>query len=146
MPNIYVSKQINDRIWAGVAVNVPFGLETNWDPAWVGRFHATKSRVQTINVNPTIAVKVIDKLSIGAGFDYQHLSADFDQVVAYGGISVRQGAAGRRSGRGRARSWRSWAARRASPRKPRWRSPAPRTATASTSAPCTRSASRPRSP
>ncbi len=87
VPNLYVSKQINDRIWAGVAVNVPFGLETNWDPAWRGRFHATKSAVQTINVNPTIAVKVTDQLSIGAGFDYQHLSADFDQVVAYGGIS-----------------------------------------------------------
>ncbi len=87
VPNMYVSKQINDRIWAGIAVNVPFGLETNWDPTWRGRFHATKSAVQTINVNPTIAVKVMDKLSIGAGFNYQHLSADFDQVVAYGGIS-----------------------------------------------------------
>jgi long-chain fatty acid transport protein len=87
VPNIYISKQINDRIWAGVAVNVPFGLETNWDPQWLGRFHATKSRVQAINVNPTIAVKVIKGLSIGAGFNYQRLSADFNQVVAYGGIS-----------------------------------------------------------
>jgi len=87
VPNIYVSKQINDRIWAGVAVNVPFGLETSWDPAWLGRFHATKSRVQTINVNPTIAVKVAEGLSIGAGFNYQHLSADFNQVAAFGGIS-----------------------------------------------------------
>jgi long-chain fatty acid transport protein len=88
VPNMYVSKQITDRIWAGVAVNVPFGLETNWDPQFLGRFHATKSRVQTINVNPTIAVKVIEGLSIGAGFDYQHLSADFNQVAAFGGISA----------------------------------------------------------
>ncbi len=87
VPNLYLSKQINDRIWAGLAVNVPFGLETNWDPAWVGRFHATKSRVQAINVNPTIAVKLIEGLSIGAGFDYQRLSADFNQVAAFGGIS-----------------------------------------------------------
>jgi long-chain fatty acid transport protein len=72
----------------GVAVNVPFGLETNWDPDWVGRFHATKSKVQAINVNPTVAVKVIDKLSVGVGFSYQHLSADFNQVVAYGGLAV----------------------------------------------------------
>jgi long-chain fatty acid transport protein len=90
VPNFYVSKQITDRIWVGAAVNVPFGLETNWDPDWVGRFHATKSRVQAINVNPTVAVKVTDMLSVGVGLDYQHLSADFDQVVAYGGIAYAQ--------------------------------------------------------
>ncbi len=93
VPNFYVSKQITDRIWVGAAVNVPFGLETNWDPDWVGRFHATKSRVQAINVNPTVAVKVTDKLSVGVGLDYQHLSADFDQVVAYGGIAYAQASA-----------------------------------------------------
>jgi len=87
VPNAYASGQVTDRIWLGLGVNVPFGLETNWDPAWMGRFHATKSKVQTINVNPTIAVKLSDAFSIGVGANYQHLTADFGQQAAYGSLA-----------------------------------------------------------
>ena len=127
-------------------MNVPFGLETNWDPAWIGRFHATKSRVQAINVNPTVAVKVIEGLSIGAGFDYQHMSADFDQVVAFGGISYAKAQAAGGAAAAGAILAQLGGRRRASPRRRRWPSQAPRTAGASTSAPSTRSTTRPRSP
>jgi long-chain fatty acid transport protein len=87
VPNAYVSGQVTDRIWLGVAVNVPFGLETDWDPAWIGRFHATKSKVEALNINPTIAIKVSDSFSIGAGASYQHLKADLGQQVAYGSLA-----------------------------------------------------------
>ncbi len=87
VPNTYVSGQLSKRIWVGAGVNAPFGLETDWDPTWMGRFYATKSKVQTINVNPTVAVKVTDKLSLGAGVDWQHLKADLGQNAAYGGIA-----------------------------------------------------------
>ncbi len=87
VPNGYVSAQVADRVFVGVGLNVPFGLETSWDPNWVGRFHATNSKVHVVNVNPTVAFKVNDFLSLGAGVDYQHLTADLGQRVAYGGIS-----------------------------------------------------------
>jgi long-chain fatty acid transport protein len=87
VPNAYVSGQVTERIWLGVGVNVPFGLETDWDPAWMGRFHATKSKVQTINVNPTIAIALSDTFSIGGGASYQHLKADLGQNLAYGSLA-----------------------------------------------------------
>jgi len=87
VPNGYLSGQLGERLWVGVGVNAPFGLETSWDEAWMGRFHATRSKVQAINVNPTIAFKVNDVLSIGAGASWQHLKADFNSGVAYGGLS-----------------------------------------------------------
>jgi long-chain fatty acid transport protein len=87
VPNAYVSGQVTDRIWLGVSVNVPFGLETDWDPAWTGRFHATNSKVETINVNPTIAIALSDTFSIGGGVSYQHLTADLGQQVAYGSLA-----------------------------------------------------------
>src|SRR5512143_513630 len=67
VPNGYLSGQVTERIWLGVGVNIPFGLETNWDPAWMGRFHATKSKVQALTVSPTIALQLSDTLSIGGG-------------------------------------------------------------------------------
>jgi long-chain fatty acid transport protein len=87
VPNGYLSGQVTEGIWLGVGFNVPFGLETDWDPSWMGRFHATKSKVQALNVNPTIAIKLSDNLSIGGGANWQHLTADLNQGVAYGGLS-----------------------------------------------------------
>ncbi|HXK10471.1 MAG TPA: outer membrane protein transport protein [Vicinamibacteria bacterium] len=87
VPAGYLSGQVASHVWVGVGVNAPFGLETNWDSTWMGRFHATRSKVQTLNVNPTVAIAVTDTFSIGGGVSYQHLTADFDQGVAYGGLS-----------------------------------------------------------
>ena len=87
VPNAYVSGQLTERVWIGASFNVPFGLETNWDPAWMGRFHATKSKVEAMNVNPTIAIAVSDTLSIGAGASWQHLKADLGQNVPYGSLA-----------------------------------------------------------
>ena len=87
VPNGYISGQVTERIWLGVGVNIPFGLETDWDPAWMGRFHATKSKVQALTVTPTIAFQLSDTLSIGGGAAWQELKADFNSGVAYGGLS-----------------------------------------------------------
>jgi long-chain fatty acid transport protein len=87
VPNGYLSGQVADRVWLGVGFNIPFGLETDWDPQWMGRFHATKSKVQAMNVNPTITLQVTEALSIGGGANYQHLKADFNSGVAYGGLA-----------------------------------------------------------
>ena len=79
---------MGERVWVGVSFNVPFGLETNWQEApWMGRFHATKSKVEAYNVNPTVAFKVSDAFSIGVGANWQHLKADLGSDVAYGGVA-----------------------------------------------------------
>jgi long-chain fatty acid transport protein len=87
VPTGYVSGQVTERIWLGVGVNVPFGLETDWDAAWMGRFHATKSKVRAITVTPAIALQLSDTLSVGGGANWQDFTADFNQGVAYGGLS-----------------------------------------------------------
>ena len=93
VPNAYFSCQVSPRFWAGLGVNAPFGLKTEWDADWQGRFHAIKSEVKTLNINPTLAVKATDWLSFGAGASYQRLEAELTQNVAYGGIAVGAAAA-----------------------------------------------------
>jgi len=67
VPNLYISSQYNDRLWLGLGVNAPFGLRTEYDNDWVGRYHAIKSELLTVNINPSLAFKVDDHVSIGAG-------------------------------------------------------------------------------
>ena len=87
VPNGYLSWQAGSKTWLGLGVNVPFGLKTEWDADWLGRFKAIQSEVQTINLNPTLAVKVNDAFSLGAGANYQRLKATLSQGVAYGGLA-----------------------------------------------------------
>src|SRR3954469_26014532 len=58
VPSFYLSHGFNERVFAGIGVSVPFGLKTDWDATWVGRFHAVTSDVKTININPSLAYKV----------------------------------------------------------------------------------------
>ncbi len=57
----------------GLGVFVPFGLGTEWPDNWVGRFLASKTYLETIEINPNIAYKfeiaqIPISLSIGYGF------------------------------------------------------------------------------
>jgi long-chain fatty acid transport protein len=88
VPNAYFSWQAGRRVWVGLGLNAPFGLKTEWDPGWAGRFKAIKSEVRTVNINPNVAFKVGERLSLGAGVSYQRMEAELSQAVAYGGISA----------------------------------------------------------
>ena len=59
VPNFYFMTDINPSIKAGIGVNAPFGLKTEYDDKWVGRFQADKSEVKTININPAIALRLM---------------------------------------------------------------------------------------
>lgn len=87
VPNTYLSWQINPQIFIGVGINAPFGLKTEYDPSWVGRFHAIESSMKTVNVNPSVAYKMSDTLSIGAGVNYQRADAKLSNSVNYSAAS-----------------------------------------------------------
>jgi long-chain fatty acid transport protein len=86
VPNAYYTQQIDDRLSLGLGVNAPFGLVTDYDDGWVGRYHADRSQVKTINVNPSASYRVNDRLSLGAGFNIQRIKAVLTNALDYGSI------------------------------------------------------------
>jgi long-chain fatty acid transport protein len=86
VPNAYFVMDINPRINFGVGVNVPFGLATEYDSNWIGRFQGIKSEVMTININPSISYKVSDRASIGFGVSYQTGEIDLTSAVNYAAL------------------------------------------------------------
>lgn len=68
----------------GVGMSVPFGLETDWSPDWVGRYTALRTKLTTIDIQPTIAYRVFERLSFGASFDAQYASARLSQAIDFG--------------------------------------------------------------
>ena len=81
VPNAYLTLQLAPRLWFGVGLSVPFGLKTEYDQGWVGRFQSQKSEIKTIDINPSVAFKVNDALSLGAGLSYQRAEVKVDRSV-----------------------------------------------------------------
>lgn len=66
---VYFAAPINERIAVGLGMFSPFGSGTAWPPTWAGRYLTTFSSLQTYNLNPVISVKLLQSLSLAAGFD-----------------------------------------------------------------------------
>ena len=84
VPNFYYTRAINDKWTAGVGVNAPFGLTTDYDDGWVGRYHALHSEIVTININPSISYKASNALSLGFGVNVQYIEAKLSNAIDFG--------------------------------------------------------------
>lgn len=86
VPNMFYKMDINPRLRFGFAVNVPFGLATEYDPGWRGRLTAIESEIKTINLNPSLAYRVSDKVSIGGGISVQKIDAKLSASAGAPGV------------------------------------------------------------
>lgn len=82
VPNLYYAHPLNDRTVVGIGINAPFGLVTDYNNTWKGRYHAVKSDLKTVNINPSIAYKATDKLSVGLGVSLQKIDLKLTQMAA----------------------------------------------------------------
>lgn len=82
VPNTYMSMALNKRLYVGLGISVPFGLKTEYDPEWAGRFQAIEFDIKTTNLNPSIAFRATDKLSLGFGLNYQTMEAKYVRKAA----------------------------------------------------------------
>src|SRR2546425_2223599 len=71
VPNLYFGVPFTDKWSFGIGVNVPFGLKTEYDSDWLGRFQAVESKVETYNINPVISWEPTKALTGGAGVSFQ---------------------------------------------------------------------------
>ena len=64
---------------SGVGFGAPFGLKTEYDNPWIGAAQSTMFEVKTYNVNPSIAYRLNDQVSLGAGANWQRLEANYER-------------------------------------------------------------------
>lgn len=76
IPAGFITHQINDSLWAGLGLTVPYGMGTEFDENWGGMDRGTESMILTFDINPNLAWKVNDKLSVGGGISLQYAKAE----------------------------------------------------------------------
>jgi long-chain fatty acid transport protein len=81
VPNAYFAFRLTPDVHLGIGMNAPFGLKTEYDSTWAGRTQAIKSDLKTINLNPSIAWKASESLSLGAGLSIQYAEATLSSAT-----------------------------------------------------------------
>jgi long-chain fatty acid transport protein len=84
VPSAYFVQPLGHGLTLGFSMNCPFGLGTEYDSDWAGRYMAIKSQITTVDMSPSIAWRVTDKLSIGAGMDCYYIDANLTSAIDFG--------------------------------------------------------------
>lgn len=82
-PNFYYTHPFSERVAFGIGVHVPFGLQTKWENPdnFSGRYISTRADLKGFALNPTVAFKLEDRLSIGVGLDVRFAKIALDRRV-----------------------------------------------------------------
>ena len=79
VPHVYIAHGISDHLSAGIGLFAPYGLTTDWPSNSQVRFLGYKSVIRAIYVQPTLAAKLNEYISLGAGFDVNFLHVNLRQ-------------------------------------------------------------------
>jgi len=74
-PNLYYARQLNDQWAFGLGINVPFATSSDYGENWIGRYQAVETKVTAFDINPNVAYRINDTVSIGGGLTVQLASA-----------------------------------------------------------------------
>lgn len=80
--NLYFAYPLrNLNSWLGLAISAPFGLSLQYDDDWFGRYDSIFSELKTIDIAPSLAIRINEYLSIGAGVNIQYADAKLTSAV-----------------------------------------------------------------
>ncbi len=79
---------------AGLGINTPFGLATEYSKTGSFRYITTGGEATVINVNPNVAWRAAPSLSVGAGLDYFVSTVELGQQYPWAAVGTQLGLAG----------------------------------------------------
>lgn len=91
VPHIFLDYRGAGKLAFGLGAYVPYGLTSQWDDNFPGRFSAKKASLQTIYVQPNISYQLTDNWSVGGGPIYGHSTVELIQAVDLAGVQTSAG-------------------------------------------------------
>jgi long-chain fatty acid transport protein len=80
-PNVYLVIPMGEKLRFGLGITAPFGSHTDYAADFVGRYNGLKTKIQTVDINPTFSYKINDGVSIGAGISYQKFDVTLSGAI-----------------------------------------------------------------
>lgn len=80
-PHAYVTHQLNDDWWFTGAVFSRFGLGTEFEEDWAGRYNCSMASIESLSFNPNLVYKINDEWSVGVGVEIMWLEFTQEKSV-----------------------------------------------------------------
>jgi long-chain fatty acid transport protein len=87
VPSAYAVYGLSNSLSFGLGFNSPFGLKTQPNALWSGMFYSEESNIKDINATPSVAWKVNNWLSVGAGAQIQYFKVRLDTAFPGSGLT-----------------------------------------------------------
>ncbi len=84
MAAVFPLKGALEGATVGVSIGAPFGLKTEYEPGWVGRYRALTSDVKVVDLTLSVAFKATDGVSFGAGLIYERADVTLSKAIDFG--------------------------------------------------------------
>lgn len=86
-PNMAFAAPINDHVTLGGSLTVPFGLVSEYNPTWQGRYFGSKTSLQSIAMSFSAGFKVNDQFAVGVGVVGQRTKAQLNSIIDAAGAA-----------------------------------------------------------
>ena len=89
VPNFYAGYKFAEDFIATLSITAPWGLESKYDSDWYGRNQGIRSFLMTADINPSVAWKINDWLSICGGVSAQYGFCSLSQWVPMANYTLK---------------------------------------------------------
>lgn len=85
LPAMSVIHKLDNGLAFGGMISAPFGLKTEYDSGWSGRYFGQTSEVEIVDLTLVAAVDVVpERFSVGVGVVYSHADVTLSRAVDFG--------------------------------------------------------------
>ena len=87
-PGMYYSYSVTPALRLGLGFSVTYGSETEYNESFAGRFSGRYTSIHQMNLNPSVAYKVNEVVSLGFGLNYAKSEIEFRQNAPFVGAPL----------------------------------------------------------
>ncbi len=91
VPGLAAKTQLNERFDLGLSIHAPYGLSTQYDKDWIGRYHAIETELTTIDFQPTLNYRATERLNLAVGLRAQYADATLSNAIDFGSQAAGMG-------------------------------------------------------
>ena len=88
LPVLYAMWSLSPDLKLGLSLNSPFGLTSDYQSGWIGRYHALKSTMTIVELAPNLAWRLNPSWSIGGAVVARHVDAELSNAVDFGAVAA----------------------------------------------------------
>uniref|UniRef100_A0A486XSU1 Long-chain fatty acid transport protein n=1 Tax=Rheinheimera sp. BAL341 TaxID=1708203 RepID=A0A486XSU1_9GAMM len=86
VPFLFYTNQVSEQLSWGIGFYAPFGLSSDYDDDFVGRYFADETAVQVLSLQPALAYRLNGRWSVGAGISLNRAEGTLSKFKDHTGL------------------------------------------------------------